>query len=1200
MRSHGSARKKWASLLLAFVMMVSILPIPEAEAAIFFQLDNLSSDEAAPTQVNSSVIDIVGTYQGVSTDTISYRVDVFRDNEWKQVNIGTGISPIIEGTNRFRFLDVELETGLNKVTVFAAEGANEFFAYFPNVPTIYDIRLANGAVVQSGQAMVVDYDELTLTLKAPNATHVTVQGIDAFPAGADEFIVTDIPLQRGLNRLVFTASNNTNTYSITRDIVLTEDGFAVYDVVFGDLLQSPLDDSPTFTSDAALTGRVKGFIAVAVDPSAANPEVDPLTVTITHNNVPLAGSGAVSSVVKVGQVSSTVVGSVYNFEIYEFQSNPFTVNTHGDYWVEIDGEYGDTDINRLMDFSYKSQKAPLIHDLRQLHNVTDQGGGTVSYTSSTRLTDNQFFFEPPIWIAVHASQYDPADGDYTDKITSSLGTVTADKFISANGELVYKITNLPAGEQTLTIELTHDGTESDSKSVNLTYVPTPYIDLDDLYNGKTFTQANKFTNVAGRLVNFDLGTAANREVSITINGTSRTVTANATTGEFELDTTGNAALGLVNGPNTIVVSAETNGIPVSSSMTVFLFPDNLPAVATLSPVVVGAGSTDTELFLPAGNDQFTTTQKYMEVLFSVVNASQVIVSVDGVQYAKTNNSLQTENGARLQANNAVANGFRVLGLELPQSGTMSVTVTAVAGTTTVSRTVMVTRTPVPFELLSPKLPEEEIINQNFIEVSIRAEGADRIVLDKQPMIKDANEDIFRLTYDKLKRGKNTIKFTVETGDNSTNYQFEVTYAYQNEVGAQYRTTIPRNGKLNNLFDGDLSLSFPKETMLKKPQSVGGGDPAQVNLINEQYLLFGIADPVDGRTIKRYNRVGEMQNGIPRDGELRNIGADPTAASILQSNRGRRGFASNLFWIDAGYLDTSDRLQEALHPYAIGNDRFYNRTALNAKWLEPTKRGEITLKYDTNIRNEAARNLAIGHFDGRRWHVLGGTVNTSRKYVTAPFNGFGYYAVLYVRYGFEDITGHPYARNHLDTIYAKGIMVPFSETSSQFGVYDNVTRGEFATMMVKMLDLPLNYSEQQNQLTFNDVRPEFSSPVWDYRYIETAARAGIVSGLQPRVFNPNGFITREQAAAMIARGMNLKLGDVEKDRNSLGRVFNDVGSMDHYFITAIQAVYKEKIMAGSPITLSNGESALAFRPKAHVNRADMAIIAYNIMTKLKRF
>jgi len=186
---------------------------------------------------------------------------------------------------------------------------------------------------------------------------------------------------------------------------------------------------------------------------------------------------------------------------------------------------------------------------------------------------------------------------------------------------------------------------------------------------------------------------------------------------------------------------------------------------------------------------------------------------------------------------------------------------------------------------------------------------------------------------------------------------------------------------------------------------------------------------------------------------------------------------------------------------------------------------------------------------------------------------------------------------LNTMFAKGVMKP--RGGNLFGVYENITRGEFATMIVRMLDLPLNYDNDPNLLTFNDVPPvSVPGALWDYRYIETAARAGIISGLAPRTFNPNGYLTREQAAAIIARALNLKLGDPEKDAASLSRSFVDAGQVDYYAVPYVLAVSKEKIMNGSP--LEPGSKQMVFNPKANLSRADAAIIAYNIMTELKKF
>jgi hypothetical protein len=509
---------------------------------------------------------------------------------------------------------------------------------------------------------------------------------------------------------------------------------------------------------------------------------------------------------------------------------------------------------------------------------------------------------------------------------------------------------------------------------------------------------------------------------------------------------------------------------------------------------------------------------------------------------------------------------------------------------------------VPYQVLSPKLPEEQVINQNFVDISIQAEGAEQILVGKEPMVKGA-DGIFRLQVQDLKAGANKIKFTIQIGTTKTNGEINITYAAQNIVGAQYRSTIPSSGKLT-AFNGDFSISFPKGTMLKQPQSNTQTNLPQIDLFNSQKLLIGIADKQDGRTIKRYNRVGELVNGVPQDGKFATISANSYASNLLQGSHQNFGFASQLFWVDAGYFDSTASkytIVDGLQPYAAGNDAFYLRGNNPTKWLEPTNRGTITLKYDSSLRDELAKNISIWRFSDNTWKNLGGVVNTSKKTVTASFDGFGYYAVMAMRYGFDDVTGHPYARDYLNTMFSKGIMQPRS--AAQFGVYENITRGEFATMIVRMLDLPLNYDTSIQQLTFSDVPPTaVPNALWDYRYIETGARAGIISGLGPRQFGPSAYLTREQAAVIIARALNLKLGDTNKDLNSLAKQFTDAGEIDYYAIRQVQAVVKAKIMSGDEVKSQDGKSksTYTFKPKANLNRADMAIIAYNIMTKLKRF
>ena len=74
---------------------------------------------------------------------------------------------------------------------------------------------------------------------------------------------------------------------------------------------------------------------------------------------------------------------------------------------------------------------------------------------------------------------------------------------------------------------------------------------------------------------------------------------------------------------------------------------------------------------------------------------------------------------------------------------------------------------------------------------------------------------------------------------------------------------------------------------------------------------------------------------------------------------------------------------------------------------------------------------------------------------------------------------------------------------------------------KRLNIPLNY--ELSKPHFDDVPPIINQDaLWDYSYIETAAREGIIRGTQPRTFEPTANLTRADAAVFLARALDLKL------------------------------------------------------------------------------
>lgn len=79
----------------------------------------------------------------------------------------------------------------------------------------------------------------------------------------------------------------------------------------------------------------------------------------------------------------------------------------------------------------------------------------------------------------------------------------------------------------------------------------------------------------------------------------------------------------------------------------------------------------------------------------------------------------------------------------------------------------------------------------------------------------------------------------------------------------------------------------------------------------------------------------------------------------------------------------------------------------------------------------------------------------------------------------------------------------------------VTRGEFVTMLVKTLEIPV-----EEGLVYTGYTDEV--PVWLQPYLAAAVRSGLTAGLEhPEIFGAEDVITTAEAAVMVANGLDLQ-------------------------------------------------------------------------------
>jgi hypothetical protein len=178
--------------------------------------------------------------------------------------------------------------------------------------------------------------------------------------------------------------------------------------------------------------------------------------------------------------------------------------------------------------------------------------------------------------------------------------------------------------------------------------------------------------------------------------------------------------------------------------------------------------------------------------------------------------------------------------------------------------------------------------------------------------------------------------------------------------------------------------------------------------------------------------------------------------------------------------------------------------------------------------------------------------------------------------FEDISRHE-AQTSVEALAARGIIS--GKTEKIFDPDATMTRAEFATIIIRGLGLPGKTSN-----VFADV-PANS---WYAEAVGSAYSYGIVAGTTPTTFNPNGSITREEAAAMVARaakltGMETSMADNEV-RDTLAQ-FVDYISSSGWARPSLAFCYREDILSQEDIDI---------RPKAAIKRYEVAEMLFSML------
>jgi hypothetical protein len=166
---------------------------------------------------------------------------------------------------------------------------------------------------------------------------------------------------------------------------------------------------------------------------------------------------------------------------------------------------------------------------------------------------------------------------------------------------------------------------------------------------------------------------------------------------------------------------------------------------------------------------------------------------------------------------------------------------------------------------------------------------------------------------------------------------------------------------------------------------------------------------------------------------------------------------------------------------------------------------------------------------------------------------------------KDINDH-WAKTEILNMEEKGNINGYPDGS--FKPDNKITRAEFTKLVNKTLGL----TTSDTSINYSDV----SQTDWFYQDVLIGNTYSYIKGFPDNSFKPNEFITREQAAVVISRVLNMNTNESITENQ-----FSDASQIGNWSISSINILIKEGIM--------KGYSDNTFKPSGEVTRAEAAVL-----------
>jgi 2',3'-cyclic-nucleotide 2'-phosphodiesterase len=417
-------------------------------------------------------------------------------------------------------------------------------------------------------------------------------------------------------------------------------------------------------------------------------------------------------------------------------------------------------------------------------------------------------------------------------------------------------------------------------------------------------------------------------------------------------------------------------------------------------------------------------------------------------------------------------------------------------------------------------------------------------------------------------------------------------------GATYYTDIPTGTiAIKNVSDLYIYPNTLKAVLLNGDQvrewlERAAGQFNQINptkteeqpLVNINFptynfdVIDGVSYQIDVTQASRYNDKGEVI--VPDAHRIVNLKYQGKPVTkdmkfVVVTNNYRAGGGGFFPGLDGKniVIDSPDENRQVVINY-INEKKTINPSADN-NWAFAPIQGNVNVTFESSPNaQEAAKKMKGIQF----LNVLDtgfAKYSIDMKNIAAPSEEPGTPAKPPVN--FSDVPATHWAYTAIYDLAGKQIVSGKSNTI--FAPNTNVTRAEFAMMLVKALKLTAKAKS-----TFKDV----PATAWYADAVAAAYENGLVSGVTSSLFAPNDKITREQMAVMANNALKLKAAgkaiivDGEKK-------FTDDASISSWAKAGIAVTVDRGVMSG--------RGAGKFVPKASSTRAEAAQVVSTLISNI---